>query len=65
MGEWMNGYNFFREGKQFSGELIEIKYESKTMKLLDHTEEYPHVLRGQNLLNKTSKSLNKNVLSCT
>lgn len=58
--EWINGYNFLK--KKILDELIQIKYESKTLKLLDHIGEYLHVLRDQVLLNKSQKSLKKNVL---
>lgn len=34
-------------------ELIQIKYEGKRLKLIDHVNEYLHVLRGgQDFLNK-------------
>lgn len=64
---WVNGWmDVTSSGREtILGESTQIKYENKTMKLLDHIEEYPDVLRRQNLLNKTSKSLNKNVLSWT
>lgn len=64
---WVNGWmDITSSGREtILGESTQIKYENKTMKLLDHIEEYPDVLRRQNLLNKTSTSLNKNVLSCT
>lgn len=60
MDKWIQ---FPQERKKILDELIQIKYESETLKLLDHIGEYLHVLRGgQDLLNKSQKSLNKNVL---
>lgn len=42
------------------GELIQIKYEGKIIKLVDHIGEYLHVLRrGQDLLNKTQNHQSK------
>lgn len=45
------------------GDLIQIKYEGKTIKLLDHIGEYYHVLRGrQDLVNKTQVTKQKCVI---
>lgn len=64
---WVNGWMgiTFSGRESIPGELIQIKYKSKTIKLLEQIEEYPQVLRGQDLLNNTLKSLNKNVLYYT